>query len=169
MQWKIPNDPINLDRKAQAIARNSQNCSTTTLVGVWNRATQPPDWRDTDSFSWIYSIFNSSISRRSWNLCLCPSKGRVRLSNRTNFRKSAKGGVGSFSIQKFILQILGTLNRFFWAWNWYKRVISGLRVGFFSTIVLYYNCITPISGNHVHAFHTIQPSYLLAYMQPYMS
>ena len=34
---------------------------------------------------------------------------------------------------------------------------------FFSTIVLYYNCITPISGN-VHAFHTIQPSYLLAYM-----
>ena len=39
----------------------------------------------------------------------------------------------------------------------------------FSTIVLYYNCITPISGNHVHAFHTIQPSYLLAYMQPYLS
>ena len=34
----------------------------------------------------------------------------------------------------------------------------------FSTIVLYYNCITPISGNHVHAFHTIQPSYLLAYI-----
>jgi len=30
-------------------------------------------------------------------------------------------------------------------------------------------CITPVSGNHVHAFHTIQPSYLLAYMQPYMS
>ena len=39
----------------------------------------------------------------------------------------------------------------------------------FSTIVLYYNCITPISGNHVHAFHTIQPSYLLAYTQPYLS
>ena len=37
------------------------------------------------------------------------------------------------------------------------------------TIVLYYNCITPISGNHVHAFHTIQPSYLIAYMQPYLS
>ena len=41
---KIPNDPINLDRKAQAIARNSQNCSTTTLVGGWNRATQPPSF-----------------------------------------------------------------------------------------------------------------------------
>ena len=42
MQGKILNDPINLDRKAQAIARNSQNCSTTTLLGNWNRATQPP-------------------------------------------------------------------------------------------------------------------------------
>ena len=25
----------------------------------------PPGWRDTDSFSWICSVFNSSISRRS--------------------------------------------------------------------------------------------------------
>ena len=30
---------------------------------------------------------------------------------------------GSFSIQKFILQILGTLNRAFWSWNRYKIVI----------------------------------------------
>ena len=82
---------------------------------------------------------------------------------------SAKGG-GSFSIQKFILQILGALNRAFWSWNWYK-ICSNFKVQgmLFSTIVLYYNCITPISGNHVHAFHTIQPSYLLAYMQPYLS
>ena len=64
-------------------------------------------------------------------------------------------GEGSFSIQKFMLQILGTLNRAFWSWNWYKIVISGFRVCFFSTIVLYYNCITPVSGNNVHAFHTI--------------
>ena len=28
-------------------------------------------------------------------------------------------------------------------------------------------CITPISGNHMHAFHTIWPSYLLACTQPY--
>ena len=34
----------------------------------------------------------------------------------------------------FILQILGTLNRAFWSWNWYKMVISGFRV--VSTIVL---------------------------------
>ena len=36
-----------------------------------------------------------------------------------------------------------------------------------SSLQLY--CITPISGNHVHTFHTIQPSYLLTYMQPYLS
>ena len=52
-----------------------------------------------------------------------------------------KGG-GSFSIQKFILKILGTLNRFFLS-------------------------IKLISGNHEHAFHTIWPFCLLAYMQPY--
>ena len=40
-------------------------------------------------------------------------------------------GEGSFSIQKFMLQILGTLNRAFWSWNWYKIVISGFRVCFF--------------------------------------
>ena len=50
------------------------------------------------------------------------------------FRKSAKGG-GSFLIQKFILQILATLNRAFWSWNWYKIVISGFKVCFFD------NCI----------------------------
>ena len=27
--------------------------------------------------------------------------------------------------------------------------------------------MVPISGNHVHAFHTIWPSYLLAYIRPY--
>ena len=29
--------------------------------------------------------------------------------------------------------------------------------------------IVPISGNHAHAFHSIWPSYLLAYMQPHLS
>ena len=45
-------------------------------------------------------------------------KGRVAAPNRMDFWKSAKGegdgkGGGSFSIQKFILQILGTLKRAF--------------------------------------------------------
>ena len=31
--------------------------------------------------------------------------------------EKCKGGWGSFSIQKYILQILGTLKRAFWAWN----------------------------------------------------
>ena len=46
--------------------------------------------------------------------------------------RGAVGGGGGFSIQKIMLQILGTLNRAFWAWNWYKRVISGFRVCFFN-------------------------------------
>ena len=87
VQWKIPNDPINLDRKAQAIARNCQNCSTTSLVGNWNRATQPPFFflhgrRNTGSFIWICSLFNSCISRRSWILFLCPCKWALRLKAR---------------------------------------------------------------------------------------
>ena len=57
-------------------------------------------------------------------------KGKVALPNRKNFWKSLKRGGGSFSIQKFILQILGTLKRAFWSWNWYKIVILGLRVFF---------------------------------------
>ena len=50
------------------------------------------------------------------------------------FRYIGKGG-GSFSIEKFMFQILGTLNRALWAWNWYKRVISGFRVCFFNNFI----------------------------------
>ena len=39
-------------------------------------------------------------------------KGLVKLRNWMNF------GNVPFSIKKFILQISGTLNRAFWAWNW---------------------------------------------------
>ena len=39
-------------------------------------------------------------------------KRRMAAPNRMNFRKSSKGG-GAFSIQKFMLQILETLNRTF--------------------------------------------------------
>ena len=95
------------------------------------------------------------------------TKGRMALPNQMNFRKSSKGGEGSFSIQKFTLQILGTLNRAFLAWNWFKRVISGFRVCFFNNCIERNQNKTHISGNNVHAFHTIWPSYLLAYMQPY--
>ena len=47
-----------------------------------------------------------------WNLLIL--KGRKAVPNRMNFQKSSKGrGVGSFSIQKFILQILGLFQCFF--------------------------------------------------------
>ena len=56
----------------------------------------------------------------------CYQIGRV-------FGKVPKGGE-SFSIQKIMLQILGTLNRAFCAWNWCKK--SEFRVqGMFLTIV----------------------------------
>ena len=51
------------------------------------------------------------------------------------FWKSAKGGGRSFSIQKFILQILGTLNRFFYHEIDTKEKFQG------SGYVIFNNCI----------------------------
>ena len=58
------------------------------------------------------------------------TKGRFWLPNWMHFWRSYKGGVGgSFSIQKFVLQILGTLNRVFWDWNcaWWNAGSSSSR------------------------------------------
>ena len=58
--------------------------------------------------------------------------------NRMNFRESSKGGEARvISIQKFMLQVLGTLNRAFWAWNWCS-VESNLRV---QSMFFFNNCI----------------------------
>ena len=54
---------------------------------------------------------------------------------RTNIQDDVQDRGGSFSIQKFMLQILRTLNGAFWAWNWYKIVISEFRVCFFNNCV----------------------------------
>ena len=71
-----------------------------------------------------------------WNfMFIAWNKGRVAVLNWMNFWKSSKGG-GSFSIQKFILQILGTLNKTFWSWNWYKIVISEFRYVFKALVVI---------------------------------
>ena len=51
------------------------------------------------------------------------------------FRKSSKGRGGVISNPKIYFADFGLLNRAFWAWKWYKRVIWGFRVCF-STIVL---------------------------------
>ena len=56
-----------------------------------------PAWRGTGSFSWICPAFNSSISRRSRNLFLCPCKWAVRILQRwlnrgtwtTNLKKNS--------------------------------------------------------------------------------
>ena len=47
------------------------------------------------------------------NVTTTESKGRMAVPNRMNFRKSSKREGGSFLIQGFILQTLGTLNRAF--------------------------------------------------------
>ena len=71
-----------------------------------------------------------------WLCSFSSCKGRVPLPNRMNFWKSSRGA-GSFSIQKFMLQILETLNRTFLSWIWYQIVISEFQgFMFFSTIVL---------------------------------
>ena len=49
------------------------------------------------------------------------------------FGKVPRGG-------SFMLQILGTLNRDFWSLNWYKIVIWGFRVCFFSNCIVEKNC-----------------------------
>ena len=52
--------------------------------------------------------------------------GRVQLTHQMIFWKNTKeGGGGSLSIQKFILQIFGTLNRAFGSWNCRKFQGSG--------------------------------------------
>ena len=69
---------------------------------------------------WGMQRFDSLTNLRwKWVGTLCRqaeefwNKGRIPLPNRMNFLKSVKGGGGSFSIQKFMLQILGPLNRAF--------------------------------------------------------
>ena len=74
-----------------------------------------------------------------WRLLASPLPQKVYLelgkgpaTKSDEFSEKRQRGGGSFSIQKFILQILGTLISTFWSWNWYKIVISGFRVCFFN-------------------------------------
>ena len=61
-----------------------------------------------------FGFCNSSILlREGW-----------RLQNGWIFGKVPKGG-GVISNPKIYVADFGHLNRAFWAWNWYKRVISG--------------------------------------------
>ena len=77
---------------------------------------------------WALSIFKGRAPKKIWKFLMtylvvykalqkqyaAHLKGLVKLRNWMNF------GNVPFSIKKFILQISGTLNRAFWAWNWYK-------------------------------------------------
>ena len=65
---------------------------------------------------WV-AIFVSQSLINQVSISQRVSEGRVRLQNQMNFWKSANGGRGDH-FQSKKLQILGTLNRNFWAWNW---------------------------------------------------
>ena len=54
-------------------------------------------------------------------------KGKGCATKSDEFSEKSQRGGGSFPIQKFILQTFGTLNRAFWAGNWFIRVISGFK------------------------------------------
>ena len=93
----------------------------------------------------VCHFYETYLNTKQWFLCNIRSchfafnnlgTGRATKSDEFS-EKFQKGGGWSFSIQKFMLQILGTLNRAFWAWNWYKRIISGLFADVFSTIVFW--------------------------------
>ena len=73
-------------------------------------------------------IITVSIIRPVLPECLMNvfNKGRLAALNRMTFRKCSGGGG---------LQILETLKRALWAWNWYKRVISGFRACFFNKCI----------------------------------
>ena len=81
-------------------------------------------------------------------------KGRVK------FWKSSGGGV-IFSPKIYIADF-GNFKQDFLIVKFTQNSNFKVQGRFFEKLP-----ITPISGNHVHAFRTIWPSYLLAYMQPY--
>ena len=55
----------------------------------------------------------------AWNTCMNHlGKGGADKLDEFLEKFQRAGGRAAFSIQKFMLQILGTLNRAFWAWNW---------------------------------------------------
>ena len=89
------------------------------------------------------------------------AKGKVRLPNRMNFRKSDKGGVVIFNPKKYIADI-GTLNRTFWSWNWYKIVIIGFRVCFFK------NCIEKNQNKTPFEEGTSESLYYLTTIPPHL-
>ena len=112
----------------------------------------------------LCQIWKTSLNESPSNMDRRDAKGRVALPSQKNFWKSAKGG-GAFSIQKFILQIFGTLNRDFWAGNWFKRVISGLRVCFLSNCIVLQSYYTYLwkSCAYISHYLALKPPCIIIY------
>ena len=82
---------------------------------------------------WNYGMYSNFYGSQG-NICKILPQLRTQQQKQSHFQKSSKGGGGSILIKQFFLQILGTFNRAFWAWNWYKGVTSGFRVCFFQQL-----------------------------------
>ena len=98
---------------------------------------------------------------------LMPFTGNGPATKSDEFLEKCQGGGGVIFNPKTYIADFGNFKQGFLIMKLIQNRNFKVQGMLFSTIVLYYNCITPISGNHMHAFHTIWPSHLLAYMQTY--
>ena len=80
---------------------------------------------------------------------------KARRTTRKCFLSSCQDICGVIFNPKIYFADFGNFKQGFWAWNWFKRVISGFRVCFFNNCNKKNQNKTHISGNHVHAFHLV--------------
>ena len=95
--------------------------------------------------------------------------GKDSCAKSDEFSEKFQGGGGAVIFNpKFMLQILRTLNRAFWAWNCYKRVTSGSRVCFFQQL----STPTPHPSKWSLSLEIMRNcsciSYYLAFIPPYI-
>ena len=110
---------------------------------------------------WSPVLYSSEMILFLWLYCLI--KGRIPLQNHMNFWKTSKRPLTTPPhFWKIMFQFLynGYARRYegHIVWNVCTCLLQSVSCFYFS----HYNCITPISGNHVHAFHSIRPSYFFA-------
>ena len=103
------------DDDALKVIQSSEECQTPTCGGA-------AKVNNFNQLQYVDDDHNSDVNKQYYEKTILEPmkyyllykydqhKGRILLPNQMNFWKSAKG-VGSFSIQKFILHILVTLNR----------------------------------------------------------
>ena len=80
-------------------------------------------------------------------------KGRVRLTDLMNFRKSSERGGVIFNPKIYIAKF-GPLNRAFSAWKWYKKVFWGMFLPYYHVEHL---CYMHLMGNRIIKYTNVPP------------